>query len=501
MKINSFLWDNYLKTSGESIIKAFEYLLNLNDLAKNYSYIIKEFKNLSCSFDEFTTNIKQCVPVFKRNIKKFCVQSPYKEHTIQNEMNNFYKILSNNNFIKPSDTFDRFIRYIDCYTLGLSVKMPELFVPWFFQCSFNIFQEICDYFNIAIDFSKLPSKSDYKGRFMYYGELCIELQEFRKENNFTLAELCAFLYDYAPKVVLAEKISVEKITTEPRNAYLIGTKDNKWFFSTLDSDTISFWQANPDTQVGDALVMYVCSPISQIKYIWRAITPGFIDPFFWYYRCTYVSNPIKIEGMTIKELKTDPVTKDEPIVRKNMQGLNGTPIRPSVYNHILDICKTDDKEKLPYIKYALELKTDKEINNERDVEVMLLEPMLEKLGYKKEHWCRQMVTKMGRKEREIPDYVIFPVYTPGKERGKIVLEAKHTIPNKKQLEDDRRQAASYGKALLSEYVVLVSKDDIYLYSKEDHFDDYIFKCSWTELNEDKDCFNKLYKYIGYKNKK
>lgn len=475
MKINSFLWDNYLKTSGKETIKVFESLLDFDNLAENYSHIEKELIKI-CDYLHFN-NLDECLQTFLEYSDSFLNLNDSKCSTISTAMESLFLLLEEEEVDTDSEKFELFITFIECYTLGLSLKLPNLFIPWFFQYSFNLFQEICDYFDVGIDFSEIPAKSDYYGRFMYYGKLCNILKSFREENNFTQAELCAFLYDYAPNLILSEKPMMEEISEEPRNAYFIGSPKDEDFFETLNSDSISFWQANPDTQVGDALVMYVRSPISQIKYIWRAITPGFIDPFFWYYRCTYVSNPIKIEGMTIKELKTDPITKDEPIVRKNMQGVNGTPIRPSVYNHILDICKTDDKEKLPYIKYALELKTDKEINNERDVEVMLLEPMLEKLGYKKEHWCRQMVTKMGRKEREIPDYVIFPVYTPGKERGKIVLEAKHTIPNKKQLEDDRRQAASYGKALLSEYVVLVSKDDIYLYSKEDHFDDYIFKCS------------------------
>lgn len=495
MKINSFLWNNYLKTSGKETITLFERLLNFDNLINNYSDIKKELNKLYLVYDTSNNNITECFNVFKDYAGAFFLLKDETMYSIQTALETIFEELDEY-YKTTSDRFYAFISDIGCYTLALSIELSELFIPWFFQYSFNVFQDICDYFDIDIDFSKIPAKSDYRGRFMYYGDLCEALYNFRIENNFSPAELCAFLYDYAPKVVISEKTQVKKITSEPRNAYLIGA-DAK---DTFNSDSIRFWQAHPDTQVGDALIMYVRSPISQIKYIWRSVTPGFIDPFFWYYRCTYIGNPIKIEGMTIKDLKSDSITKDEPIVRKNMQGINGTPIRPSVYNHILDICKTDNKENLPYIKYALELKTDKEISNEHDVEVMLLEPMLEKLGYKKEHWCRQMSAKMGRREREIPDYVIFPIHTPGKERGKIVLEAKHTIPNKKQLEDDRRQAASYGKALLSEYVVLVSKEGVYLYSKDDNFDNLIYNCSWVELQENKDCFNKLYRYIGYKHR-
>ena len=499
MKVNSFLWDNYLKTTGEKTVKLFQNLLDYDILSENYSDIQKELMNI-CNYSD-VNDLEACLETFFEYHDSFLCSNSSKSSTISTAMKLLFDFLDEEEVESDSEKFDLFITFIDCYTLGLSLKSPDLFIPWFFQYAFNLFQLICDYFEINLDFSKIPAKSDYRGRFMYYGDICEALQEFKKDNNFTQAELCAFLYDYAPKLILSEKSIIEEITEEPRNAYFIGSPNEENFFDSIKSDTITFWQANPDTQAGDALIMYVRTPVSQIKYIWRAITPGFIDPFFWYYRCTYIGNPIKIEGMTIKELKSDHLTKDEPIVRKNMQGVNGTPIRPSVYNHILNICKTDNKENLPYIKYALELKNNNEISNEHDVEITLLEPMLEKLGYKKEHWCRQMVTKMGRREPEIPDYVIFPIHTPGKERGKIVLEAKYTIQNNKKLEEDRRQATSYGKALLAEYVVLVSKEHIYLYSKDDNFDEYIYKCSWQELNDDKDCFNKLYSYIGNKRKR
>ncbi|MEE1076458.1 MAG: hypothetical protein UHY68_04255 [Acutalibacteraceae bacterium] len=498
MKINSFLWNNYLNNSGKETVKLFENLLDFDFLSKNYSTLHKDLIKV-CEYFDFN-DLSECLQTFFEYSDSFLYSVNCKNPTISTTMKSLFTFLKEDEVDTDSEKFNLFITFIECYTLGLSLKLPNLFIPWFFQYSFNLFELICDYFEIELDFSKIPAKSDYTGRFMYYGDICEALQKFRKNNSLSPAELCAFLYDYAPKLILSEKSIIEEITEEPRNAYFIGSPKDDDFFESLNADSISFWQSHPDTQVGDALIMYVRTPVSQIKYIWRAVTPGFIDPFFWYYRCTYIGNPIKIEGMTIKELKSDPVTKNEPIVRKNMQGVNGTPIRPSVYNHILDICKTDNKENLPYIKYALGLKNDKEISNEHDVEVILLEPMLEKLGYKKEHWCRQMVTKMGRREREIPDYVIFPIHTPGKERGKIVLEAKHTIPNNKQLEYDRRQVASYGKALLSEYVVLVSKEGIYLYYKYDNFDNYIYNCSWIELQENKDCFNKLYRYIGYKNK-
>lgn|GEM_PF-6541460 len=67
----------------------------------------------------------------------------------------------------------------------------------------------------------------------------------------------------------------------------------------------------------------------------------------------------------------------------------------------------------PYIKLLPKLENIEiqtiEIKNERDVEIYLLEPLLEKLGYSQQDWKRQLKVRMGRREKIIPDYVIFPI--------------------------------------------------------------------------------------------
>ena len=49
--------------------------------------------------------------------------------------------------------------------------------------NFNVFSNIVDMFNIKLDLNCIPLKSDYKGRFYYYGEICNALQNFKVENN------------------------------------------------------------------------------------------------------------------------------------------------------------------------------------------------------------------------------------------------------------------------------------------------------------------------------
>lgn len=75
---------------------------------------------------------------------------------------------------------------------------------------------------------------------MYYWELCEVFYRFRIENQLSPAELCAFLYDYAPNFISKEKTDIP----QPAQAWFIGGKTAP-IESTLD---FTFWQANPETQ-------------------------------------------------------------------------------------------------------------------------------------------------------------------------------------------------------------------------------------------------------------
>lgn len=100
-----------------------------------------------------------------------------------------------------------------------------------------------------------------------------------------------------------------------KSSYLIGGSKDDAFLSE-DEDAITPWQCNPDTMAGDVIVMYLKSPISAIDSVWRSVSVGFNDPFFYYYRCTYIANPQKINRVYQKTLKKDPVFKELPIVKK-----------------------------------------------------------------------------------------------------------------------------------------------------------------------------------------
>ena len=73
------------------------------------------------------------------------------------------------------------------------------FIIQYFKHNFNVLNLIADEFDI--DLPSLPKRKDYEGRFDYYGKICKVLHNFRIKNNMSTYELCAFLYDFAPKYI------------------------------------------------------------------------------------------------------------------------------------------------------------------------------------------------------------------------------------------------------------------------------------------------------------
>ena len=208
------------------------------------------------------------------------------------------------------------------YSIAYEYAFPYLFTYRFFDLN-----KIADTFNIELP--KLPKKSDYHSRCMYYIELCEVFYKFRIENNLTPNKLCAFLYDFAPNYVNNEKTEISKPT-------------QAWFIGGLISEEerleeVKFWQANPETKKGDILVHYETSPISAITHIWIAQTDGVVDPFFYYYTNSYIGDGIEIPYITLKELESDEYFSKHPLIRKKFQGVNGWGISNDDYSHLLQL--------------------------------------------------------------------------------------------------------------------------------------------------------------------
>ena len=391
---------------------------------------------------------------------------------------------------KMHNTFKYFIGSMEYETTGLSICFPGLFIPYYFLTNYNVLTKIAETFDISLP--EIPAKTDLTGRMWHYVELCKALNAFRKENDLSMHELCAFLYDFAPKYIGGIKSYIIDDLPEPRSAYFIGGDGkNQDSIAENDENNITWWQCNPYTRAGDMIVMYLRTPISAISSIWRARSVGFIDPFFWYYRCTYIGNPVKVKRIPIDKIRKDRTLKKLPIVKKNMQGINGVELKPSDYNYIVDKTKAD----VPKLENVFDVETG-EYANERAIEDELIKPLLKKLGYEDSEYKQQLYIEIGNHNYAlIPDFVLSPVTSNGHYSGFAIIEAKRSITTEKQLEEVKVQARSYAKMVGAKYSSIASQEGIWVTSAKDDYSKVIFHASWAELKNE-DTFYELNEMLG-----
>lgn len=486
---NKYIWETYLGGNGKSVVDFFEENLS-NNFSKEYADKICEFHRAYCPSESVNRELRDDLVelIDKYNEIKGCISRLKKrKHSIESVVTYIF-----NCFLKKHTTsqgaFDNFSGSVAYYTTYFAKELPEILVPYYFTYNFNIFEKIAQEFNIALP--EIPIKKDYEGRFFYYAKVCEALYDFRMKHNMSPYELLAFLYDFAPKYVGGVDSYIIMEIPEPKSAYFIGGEENDQYFSS-DYDTITPWQCSPDTMAGDMIVMYLKYPISAIDSIWRSVSIGFNDPFFYYYRCTYIAKPFKINSISKKQLEKDSVFKKLPIVRKNMQGLNGVELYPSVYNHLLDMAKSD----LPRLELAIG-NDDLELSNEKDVENKLIKPFLTKLGYNEKDYKQQLYIEIGNHNHAlIPDFVINPVISKGHQSADFLIEAKFTISSNKALEEAKTQARGYAKLLNARYSAIASKEGVWITNAADDYTISIISFSWIDL-KNKDNFHKVFEMIG-----
>lgn len=382
------------------------------------------------------------------------------------------------------DDFKRMLGMIQPISYVLSRFAPEYFFPYLFICRIAELNKIADAFNIELP--ELPKKADYKGRCMYYWEICEVFYRFRMDNGLSPAELCAFLYDFSLNIIgdfpLGEK-------QQPSQAWFIGG-----FLHPEDRMlNTKFWQSSPETKRGDILIHYETSPISAITCIEIAQTDGVIDPLFYYYSNTYIGERIDIPHVTLKELQSDDYFSKHPLIRKKFQGVNGWPASSEDYAELLRMIKARgfDTEILPKL-YAPSLPKDIIIERERDVETKLLEPLLNTMGW---HECKDFIRQLpihaGRGHRIFPDYALHYNNKPEEERASVLIEVKLYMKSNRDIEEAFLQARSYAQLLSSSVIVLCDKICLLAYEKKDNFDRNRYKrYYWTEL-DNPDVYNEL----------
>lgn len=480
MKFTNYIWELYKKSDkGKNETLIFE-KNNIDKLSSKFDFelIIEQEKNNNGEL-EFFYPYKEMLNVLEKvTINNF------------SEARNLFEKLVISIIIEEDDKKNNFFfDYIEAFSTALCHRFPEYFLPYYFTMgNYSDFIRICE--NFGINLPPNPPRNNQEKRTWFYFETCEILHQFRKKHDITPKHFPAFLYYFG--IDCLEQIE-EKELPKPSRIYFLGAgagvvkEQDNLDFHFLDNANIkssNTWGAGGlKIKKGDLGLMYCLSPRKYLHSIWRALEDSFIDPYTYYYYGVKVGFPQKIKHIGFHELKTNSVFKDNSTVKANMQGLNGRSLTIKEYKELLRIIEdkgqsTKDLPKLPVYERNIE-----HIENEHDVEQQLIEPLLKDLGFKESDWIRQLPIRMGRQTNYYSDYAIIVNNTAGKEKAKIVLEAKYSINSDKQLEDTFLQARSYGLRLQSKIIVLADRDFVWLYEKIDgDFEQKpILKFHWNAL--------------------
>lgn len=492
MKFTQYTWDLYKQSEqGKNAIAFFEYdSVFWNDvkvIKRYHSYLTQTinergYNNLMKEFGETASDNKDF------NFTDFSQVRECFENYLENGV--YYEYDGEKTYLIEPKDYQMFLEYHTImsfyfYAIAYNFTIPNLFIFRFFDLN-----KITDYFDLELP--EIPKKSDYKARCLYYMDLCEVFYNFRIENNLSPNELCAFLYDFAPNFIAKNNLQEE--LPKPSQAWFIGGKID-------DTDTLSdftLWQTNPETKKGDILVHYETSPISAITKIWLANTDGVKDPFFYYYANTFLTNPIEIPKITLKELQSDDYFKNHSLVRKKFQGVNGWAMTNEDYSELLRILKNKDFDisVLP-TPYAPDTPKEISVQNEKQVENELLEYYLTEIGFEKDKdYIKQLPIRAGRGSAIYPDYAMHYDNTKGYETAKILIEAKYKMKNNAEIEEAFKQARSYANLLESSVIILCDKQMLLIYVKKESFDRNNYKKIYWEDLKNPDVFNDLKKVLS-----
>lgn len=495
MKFNNYIWDLYKNSeNGKNAIAKWASINKFHENEYNKESdinVIEELKKIE--FDKYINGSQvNWFQIFRDHFQERSFNIAESKNSYKNWVQEGIKFKNIN--IVEEDNHKEWTSSINFYSKVFYSLYPDYFFPYIFHCEFNKFQIICREFEIPIP--EVPNKTDWKSRALYYIDLCEALFEFRKINNFSASELCAFLYDFAINIISSNE---DKELPEPSKVWFVGGSKNDFDF--LDSATeksSGSWQGNIDSKKGDIIIMYCVTPRSYIHSIWRVGRDGFADPFFYYYSTIFISNPIILnKKITQKDLVKNKIWAVNPLIRKNLQGVNGYPIKYLEYLELLAMLKEKGQNIsiLPLIKQSNKFEIDL-LKDERDVEIKLIEPLLHFLNYSTEDWIRQMPVKMGRGERNYPDYCFKANSKRGEESAIMILESKFSIRTNKELQDAYFQAKSYALRLQSDKFVIASKEGVWIYQPKNGIYKFenSFSCNWNDI-ENPDIFHKLKQII------
>ena len=502
LKINQFYWTLYRESpEGEKTIEKFE-----NASKKDFS--IEDSLTLLKEYDpEWFLNVDEGDTNFSFRELAFFVTKLPSDNT-QYERDKALEIIDN----EFEGDYKEALRYITPISFYLYKHNPSYFIPYMFLLRYKYIRQILEDYDL--DIKEIPGKADYDERCRYYFDICDALYKFRKLNDLTGPELCAFLYDMERKRFDAENEHTEN--SFPQVWLISGTKKNK----KEANGKLLFWHANAETKKGDILVFYENKGTyypennSSITGIWIAQTDGISDPFFYFYGSVLIGNEIKIKPIPFKMLRDDPRTKSLPRMGANFYGVRGDAVSTKTYEGLLDLIEERDpsfnRDRLPKLHEPYSLKVtlsearNKGMKPEKWVEEYLILDMLKQMKWDRleKDYRRQVHLQLGRAKIEgektqdgRTDFSLFP-FGRRLKCADVLIEAK--APGEmdgKDLEKAFWQAESYASRQYAGLIILADGEKVLLFPKSK---DGTFKFSntykyytWEEIFSNNDKFNEL----------
>jgi hypothetical protein len=503
MKFNRFVWELYLQSRrGKSAVRRFSSFKEvfIEEWCRTFPFtFFEEFRDL---YPEAEVDI---------DVPKL-VRDAVAAHSFKNQKaasRHYRKVLSKRGFpvqitdkrgktdvvFTFGDEHEHWYDYVAAISLGLHWAQPNFFLPYNFRRRFNELEEIHTEFGIPLP--PIPGKGDKEGRGLYYAAINEAWQEFRHRFELCPAEMCAWLYDFAPQFTTP---TAPDALPSPSKVWL--ATGGAWDIELVDNatpETVSTWGGNVAVRRGDIILLYLVKPRGAIDSIWRAASDGFIDPFFHYHGMITICGHIRTQPVTYAELRAHPLLGRKPAVRACFKGPSSkSACTLEEYEAILAIMasKGQDASKLPRIPLSNALPSVEPLD-EREVETQLIEPFLKRLGYKEKDWIRQMPVKMGRGERNYPDYAIGASPKRGEESAKMILESKFQLSALSEYTEAFYQSKSYALRLRSRIMAMAAKEGIWVFPPEDGdfgIKRYVHK-GWRELIHP-DHFHEVLQLIG-----
>ena len=525
-KISKTTWTRYKESAeGKEVISLFKNLCSNECTTEDMLKVAKRFnpeyfKNIG---EKENKAILDCLDFYDVALSDIVGKDNLVLETGKDFVNFYYNFLhsmfpeeAGDDFDKlPQSGFKALLGENMMMSLVLYAYMPGFFIPNLFVMQFVYLKRFAEKYDIQLP--KIPNRSDYRERCLYYLDLCIAIVNFAVENGIEdSAEICTFIYGCELPVIKDEyEAEFEKpMPKVPEQAWILvgnygeGEKEMKH----------GFWQANELTCKGDIMLFYEKSPVKKLNSVWIALEDGVKDPFFHYYSHTYIGNKIEIpadKALTFDDFKNSEFFKKENrgstgnFVSKNFQDVSGWAVTSDDYAEIkrMLVAKGYDTSVLPSL-YEPKVMAGIEIIHEDDVSWKLLVPRLEEMGWKyKEDFLDEVEFPAGRGTtgHEMDKRPDFCLHLSGGDRDKeaqVVIEVKLNMKNNQEIKANYDQGVSYAKWGNARVLVICDKNQIRVYERNKKnqfvpFDTPTARFRWEDMQK-LEKFNELKQLLSKK---